>query len=267
MQNVRSRVSEGRGVAEASSELAIISLDRPESANSFDTDLAEHLYQQLRAAVDAPEVRAILLRSNGRSFSAGGDLRSIASAGEDRAAYMEALISAAHRAILTIAETPKLVISAVRGAAAGFGLSLVLASDIAVAGKSATLSAAYPKVGLSPDGGMSYFLPRLAGRRRAQEILFLGQSISAQDGVGLGLLTMLVEDEVLDEKAIEIATEVANGPSAALGRTKRLLGDVAALSAQLDQEAREIVASSISEDGREGVRAFLERRQPMFTGQ
>ena len=161
------------------------------------------------------------------------------------------------------------VIAAVNGMAAGAGFSLAAACDISLAAASARFASQYTAAALSPDGSSTFFVPRLVGMRRAAELMLTNRMLSAEEAVEWGLITRVVEDERLLDEARDLAEGLAAGPTLAYGAVKRLLAESssATLETQMEMEARSIGALSASADGREGVRAFLEKRPPRFTGE
>ena len=211
----------------------------------------DHL-REVTAALRAPEpdVGAVLLEGEGPHFCVGADVGALAAAGSEAAdpgPAVRALAGELHEFVRALVEVPVPVVAAVRGWAAGAGMSLVVAADIAVAGVSTRLRPAYPAIGLTPDGGLSWTLPRAVGAARARHIL--------------------LTDRVLDAaEALELAQRLADGPTGALGRTKRLLrAEDRGLAAQLDAEADAIAESAAGADGQEGIAAFRDRRSPRFT--
>ncbi len=247
--------------------IAEITLDRPEAGNAMNLALMEALDQAAEAVTGDARTRAILLRGEGRNFCVGGDIKSFAlpeGAGEVIGQLAEPL----HRAVLRLAAHPAPVIVAAQGASAGAGLSLVAGGDLVIAARSATFTMAYAKIGLTADGGATWFLPRVIGLRRAQELAFTGRQLSAVEAEQFGLVTRVVDDQALIAEAKALAAQIAAGPTAAFGAVKKLLasqGD-ATLAAQLKAESEQLVNARERPDGQEGVDAFLGRRPPRFTG-
>ncbi|MFC9898211.1 enoyl-CoA hydratase/isomerase family protein [Nocardia sp. NPDC127579] len=212
------------------------------------------------------EVGAVLLTGSGANFCAGGNVRGFAAA-DDRSAHIHALATTLHDFVRALDAVPVPVIAAVQGWAAGAGMSLVCAADIALGGPSTKLRPAYPGIGLSPDGGMSWTLPRLVGLGRAREILLTDAVLDAEEAVRLGLLSRLVADDAVRAEAGALARTLATGPRSTYATMKRLLAqsDSATLSDQLDAERDAIAASASTPAGREGVDAFAEKRKPDYT--
>ena len=213
-----------------------------------------------------PGVGAVLLAGEGPHFCTGADVGALAApgaAGDPRSPVRE-LAEELHELVRALVEVPVPVVAAVRGWAAGAGMSLVLAADIAVAGVSTRLRPAYPAIGLSPDGGLSWTLPRAVGAARARHSLLTDRVLDADEALALGLVATVVPDDEVVTEANELAQRLADGPTRALGRTKRLVRGGGNLDAHLDAEADAIAESVADAEGREGVAAFGERRAPRF---
>ncbi|MGY1944471.1 enoyl-CoA hydratase/isomerase family protein [Nocardia asiatica] len=213
------------------------------------------------------EVGAVLLRGTGANFCAGGDVRGFAAA-RDRSAHIHALATDLHEFVRALDAVSVPVVAAVQGWAAGAGMSLVCLADIALGGASTKLRPAYPGIGLSPDGGMSWTLPRVVGRARAREILLTDAILDADEAVRAGVLSRLVPDDEIVEQAQQLARALANGPRSTHASIKVLLrqSDNATLSEQLDSEREGIAAAAGSAAGREGVDAFVAKRKPDYAG-
>ncbi len=255
---VRSSVADG---------LATITLARPEVGNAMSWDLLDQFGHVVDAIVADPSVRAILIESEGKNFCVGGDIGAFASEAEP-ALFIERLANRLHESMVKLAAHPAPLIVAAQGAAAGAGLGLVASGDIVLAGRSSSFSMAYAGIGLTADGGATWRLPRLIGLRRTQEMAYMGRRLTAAEAEAYGLVTRLVDDETLAEEARALALKIARGPTHAFGAVKRLLaeGDTASLGDQLDAEARSIGTAMASADAQEGVRAFRERRAPVYQG-
>lgn len=215
----------------------------------------------------APEdgTGAILLVGTGPSFCTGGDVRAFAGA-EDVGAYVGAVARSFHAFVLALSEAPVPVVAAVHGWAAGAGMSVACAADLVVAGPGTSFRPAYPALGFSPDGGMSWTLPRIIGAARARDLLLTDGTLTGRQAHELGLVSRLVADDEVTEHALALATELAEGPTGALGAIKSLLrdGNHRSLAEHLDAEAQSIAARAESPAGREGVQAFVQRRAPKF---
>ncbi|MEV0341615.1 enoyl-CoA hydratase-related protein [Nocardia sp. NPDC050713] len=212
-----------------------------------------------------PEIGAVVLTGSGANFCAGGNVRGFAAA-EDRAAHIHGLATDLHAFVRALDETRVPVLAAVQGWAAGAGMSLVCASDIALGGPSTKLRPAYPGIGLSPDGGMSWTLPRVVGAGRAAEILLTDAVLDADEAVRLGILSRLVADADVRAETLALAQELARGPRSTYASIKSLLAqsNSASLSEQLDLERDFIAAAANSRTGREGVDAFVAKRKPDY---
>jgi 2-(1,2-epoxy-1,2-dihydrophenyl)acetyl-CoA isomerase len=226
--------------------VAVLTLNRPEAGNAIDLRMARALLELSAACDEDDDVRCVLLSGAGRLFCAGGDIRAFATAGDALPDMLQELAETLHAAIVRLARMNKPLITAVNGAAAGAGLSLAMLGDIGLAAPTAHFTAAYTAVGLSPDGGASWLLPRLIGLRRAQELIVMNERIGATDAVALGLITRVIEKDELASHARALAHRLAAGPGKAIGRTRQLLlaSFGASLEDQLAAEARAIVACS-----------------------
>jgi 2-(1,2-epoxy-1,2-dihydrophenyl)acetyl-CoA isomerase len=240
-----------------------ITLNRPEVLNAFNRALHAGLSDALEAARD-PEVRAVVLTGAGRGFSAGQDLTEFSEAGDLGAA----LRATYHPNVLAIRALEKPVIAAVNGVCAGAGLSLASVCDFRVAADTATFVPGFIGIGLVPDSGGTFFLHRLLGASRAFEWMTSNRRLTAAEAHAWGLVSEVVEADGLDARAAELATFYAALPTRAVGMTKRLFDQAATatLEEQLEHEAELQVAAAQTEDFREGVAAFLEKREPRFSG-
>jgi 2-(1,2-epoxy-1,2-dihydrophenyl)acetyl-CoA isomerase len=226
--------------------------------------------REVTAALCAPEpdVGAVLLVGAGPHFCVGADVGELAASAEGADPYtaVQTLAGTLHELVRALVEVPVPVVAAVRGWAAGAGMSLALAADVAVAGHSTKLRPAYPAIGLSPDGGLTWALPRAVGAARARHILLTDRVITADEALTLGLVAVVVPDDDVVAEAEALARRLAEGPVRALGRTKSLVRADRTLAEQLDAEAAAIAESVADNEGREGVAAFRERRPPKFGG-
>ncbi len=245
--------------------VAVVSLARPAAGNAIDDGFCRDLLSVAFAIDAAPQVRAVVLTARGDNFCFGGDLNAMHAAGVDARSYVGELASHLHAALAVLARLDAPVIAAVNGMAAGGGLGLVLAADLAIAARGARFMAAYTAVGLSPDGSTSFLLPRAVGYKRAMELLLTNRVLDAQEALEWGLVNRVVEDSELDAAAMALAGQLAAGPTGAFGAVKRLLAESEpGLEAQLGREARSIAARAASAEGREGIAAFLAKRAPRY---
>jgi len=251
---------------EASHDGAVrtITLNRPDVLNAFNGAMHAALAVAIKDA-RSPEVRAVVITGAGRGFCVGQDLTEFREAPGD---IGERLRGSYHPNILAIRALEKPVVAAVNGPAAGAGLSLACACDLRIAADSATFVPAFINIGLVPDSGGTFFVRRLLGYARAFEWLSSGRRLSAAEAHGWGLVSEVVPADELAGRAAELAGELAAMPTAAIGMTKRLLdnAETATLEEQLEREAQLQTAATRSEDFREGVAAFLEKRPPRFAG-
>jgi 2-(1,2-epoxy-1,2-dihydrophenyl)acetyl-CoA isomerase len=246
--------------------IARITLNRPEVGNALNLELATAL-RKAAEGLHGSDVGAVILTGAGKAFCVGGDLNYMREADEVGDAVLR-LATQFHGGLEALAALDAPVITVVRGAAAGGGMSLAIAGDLVLAAESARFSMAYTAIGFSPDGGSSWTLPRLVGWRRAAELMLLNERLDAAAARELGLVTRVVADDALDDEAAALARRLADGPIHAHGATKRLLraSATAGFAEQLAEEARTIAALAAAPDGREGVAAFLEKRAPDFGG-
>ena len=249
--------------------VAVVTLDRPKAANALSPAMAAEL-AAVAVACDADRgVRAVVLTGAGeRQFCGGGDLRSFAAAGDGARALVLDMTKNLHSAVARLARLDAPVIVALNGTAGGGGMSLALAGDLMFAAEHAKLTMAYTRAGLSPDGSSTYFLARAVGLRRAAELTLLNRTLTAREALEWGLVNRVLPSAELMPAALETAAQLAAGPTQAFGVAKRLLldGFARSLDTQMEHESRGIADCLSSPDGREGVRAFLEKRKPEFSG-
>lgn len=241
-----------------------ITLNRPDVLNAFNAAVHAGLAAALREARD-PAVRAVVLTGAGRAFCVGQDLTEFREAPGD---IGDRLRSGYHANVLAMRALEKPVIAAVNGPAAGAGLSVACACDIRIAADTATFIPAFVNIGLVPDSGGTYFIGRLLGPARAFEWMSSGRRLTAAEAHGWGLVSAVVETDGLAARAAALAAELGALPTRAIGMTKRLFDSAwgAALGEQLEREAQLQTAATQTEDFREGVAAFLEKRPPVFHG-
>ncbi len=251
---------------EIAGPVATLTMARGGKLNALTPDMADEMRHALAHTEDA---RAVLIRGEGRAFCSGADLSAILAGGDPGEGAYRSLIEHYNQLILDIAEHPLPVIAEVRGAAAGIGCSLALACDFCVAAESAYFLQAFVNIGLVPDGGVSWILPRLVGRARAAEMLMLGEKIHGRKAVDWGLIHRCVEDHMLENEARALAKRLAAGPTKALGLMKaNLYGAMGhSLVSALDNEAAAQRDAAGTEDAKEGIGAFLGKRAPRFKGE
>jgi 2-(1,2-epoxy-1,2-dihydrophenyl)acetyl-CoA isomerase len=248
--------------------VATITLARPDAANALNLTMGRELAEVAVVCDEDPEIRAVLITAGGPIFSAGGDVRAFAGAGDRLPSLLKELTMYLHAALSRFARGDAPTIAAVGGMAAGAGMSLALGCDLVVAGASARFTMAYTRIGLVPDGGSSFHLPRRIGNRRTLELMLTNRVLDANEAEQWGLVNRVVADEDLAAEARRLAVELAAGPTRAFGMARRLvLGSQAeSLEAQMELEARAIAAAAATDDGREGIEAFLAKRRPTFRG-
>jgi 2-(1,2-epoxy-1,2-dihydrophenyl)acetyl-CoA isomerase len=248
--------------------VAHITLARPDHANALDLTMMRELMEVSIACDEDPSVRAIVIDSEGKLFCAGGDLAEFARAGDGLAKLLKEATVYLHAAISRLVRTRAPVIAAVQGHAAGAGFSLAMACDLVLAAASARFTMAYTRAGLVPDGGSTYFLPRLIGRRRTLDLMITNRTLSAAEAMEWGLVSRVVADDQLAAEALRLAREIAQGPTGAFGGVKRVVlrSESETLESQMEIEARAIADAARSADGQEGIRAFLAKRPAKFSG-
>jgi 2-(1,2-epoxy-1,2-dihydrophenyl)acetyl-CoA isomerase len=243
-----------------------ITLNRPSVFNSFNKTMALQLQEVLDDCAVNPEIRAVLITGEGRAFCAGQDL---AEAIDPEGPELKSIVREHYNPIiLKIRELEKPVIAAVNGVAAGAGANIALACDITIAKKSASFIQAFSKIGLIPDSGGTFFLPRLIGMQKALALMMTGDKVSAEEAEKLNMIYKVVEDEVFEEEITKFATNLATMPTRGLGLTKKAvnLGLFNSLEDQLDVEERLQTEAGETDDFAEGVNAFLQKRAPIFKG-
>ncbi|WP_193182874.1 enoyl-CoA hydratase/isomerase family protein [Nisaea sediminum] len=253
---------------EATDGVARITLNRPEAGHAVNLALAHELLEASINASEDPDVRAVILDASGTVFGFGGDLKYFESQSDRIGACLKETTAYFHAAVSRLHRLNSPVVVAVQGMAAGAGFSLSLIGDIVLAAKSAQFKMAYTAAGLSPDGSSSYFLPRVVGMRRAMELMLTNRTLSADEAQDWGIVTRVVEDDDLADEATKLAQRFAKGPTRAYGGVKRLLASSfqQSVEAQMEDETRTIAELAQTEDGREGLDAFLNKRKPNFKG-
>ena len=245
---------------EVKDHVARIIFNRPDAANALDLQMGLELMHASIQASEDPAVRAVLITGAGKMFSGGGDLKSFAAQGDALPGHLKEVAL-----YLRGREGER---SRISGAAGGAGMSLCLFADLVLAAESAKFTLAYTRAGLNPDGGSTYFLPRIIGVRRALELALTNRVLSAKEALEWGIVTKVVADAELQTEAQALARELAAGATRALGKAKRLLHHSfsESLETQMELEAQAIADSARTHDAREGIAAFIAKRKPAFRG-
>ncbi len=249
--------------------VARITLNRPQAANTIDAEMAVDLHRAAIRCSEDPAIRAVILTGMGPAFCAGGDLKSFAAQDEHLPFHLKELLVHLHGAISQFARMRAPILAAVNGVAAGGGMSLACACDLAIAAESARFTMAYTRAGLAPDGSSSYFLPRLVGLRRALDLTLTNRILTAAEALDWGLVTRVVPDAELPDAADALAATLAAGAPRALAAAKRLVRESwnQTLETQMTDEMHGIADMARTADAREGIAAFVEKRTPHFAGQ
>ncbi len=247
--------------------VAVLTLSRPDSGNAIDQDMADSLLRATLHVAADDAVRAVLLTGQGRAFCVGGDVKAFAAAGTGASALVETLTASLHMAVGRLARMDKPLVTAISGVAAGAGFGLAILGDVALAARSAKFAMAYGAIGLTPDGGATWFLPRLVGFRQAQRLALTGERIDAQEAERIGLISRVVDDAALRDDALALARTLAEGPRRAFAHTRALLHQSLSngLETQLEREARGIAGAIAGSEGQEGIAAFIARRPADFS--
>ncbi len=255
---------------EIKDSVAIITMNRPEALNALSMQLTADLRSALRETI-SQKARAAILTGNGRAFCSGGDLREMNQIAQKEGrieAFFEEPLELLHGCIKLIREAELPFIAAVNGVCAGAGTNFALACDLVIAADNASFNEAFVKIGLSPDCGGTYLLPKLVGMKRAAELFMLGDSVSAIRAEQIGMINAVVPADSLQEEALKLAKRLAQMPTSSIARIKKMLdGSVTNnLDEQLALEHKFQIESGQTQDFREGVSAFFEKRQPVFKG-
>jgi 2-(1,2-epoxy-1,2-dihydrophenyl)acetyl-CoA isomerase len=249
--------------------VATLRLNRPDKGNAIDERMAADLAEAATQIAERPDIRAVLIAGNGPNFTVGGDLGLFAgTAREQLPNRLRRMIDNYHLAIERLTSIDAPVVAAVRGGAGGGGLGLMYVADIVVAAEDARFALGYGALGLTADGGNTWFLPRMVGMRRAQELFLLNRRLTAQEALAFGLVSRLAPDDQVESEAASLAAKFAAGPTRAFGAVRRMLRQSfeTGLSDQLDAERASIVVASSTNDAQEGIAAFAAKRRPQFRG-
>lgn len=254
-------------LVERENGIATVTLDNTEQRNALDVAMVNELVESATELGSDPDVRCIVLTHAGDFFGTGADLSALSGDSSD-APYIRQLASRIHEAIVQFHQAPKPVVGGVNGIAAGAGFSLTLFPDILLLGDDARLEFAYPRIGLTGDGGATFHLPRLVGLRTAKEILLMDEPIGPERAVELGIATEVVPSAEFPDRLDELATEIASGPTHALGASLQLLTESfdRSLESQLAKETDVIAGAIKTDDFERGYAAFFSDDEPEFTG-
>ena len=249
---------------------AIVTMNRPEALNALSLQLTKDLRSAFEKAV-ADKARAVVLTGEGRAFCSGGDLREMQAMWQKEGrieAFLEEPLKALHDVVSLIRETPIPFLAAVQGVCAGAGTNFALACDLVFAAENATFNEAFVRIGLSPDCGGSFFLPRAVGEKLAAELFMTGETLTAERALQVGMINRVTAAENLMEESLQMAKKLALASTGSIGRIKQMLNASFSndLLHQLDLEHRLQIESGKSDDFKEGVTAFFEKRHPNFTG-
>jgi 2-(1,2-epoxy-1,2-dihydrophenyl)acetyl-CoA isomerase len=251
---------------EQSGPITRITLNRPKVANGMnDALLSELADAATRADTDATKV--VVLTGAGRFFSAGGDLKAMATSPLGQGPFVRGIAEDLHKAISTFTRMDAVLITAVNGVAAGAGFSLAISGDLVLAARSASFTMAYTKAGMSPDGSASYYLPRIVGVRRTQELMLTNRTLSADEALNWGAVTEVVDDAELTARTDALATQMASGAKGSHAAVKKLISATwgNSIEEQMALEATLIGENADAADGKEGIDAFLNKRAPNFS--
>lgn len=247
--------------------VALVTLNRPEHSNTLNLQMAMDLLAAAMTCARNTTVRAVVLTGAGRNFCFGGDLRAMPAREQSLDGHIRELTTYLHAAISHFVRMDAPVLAAVNGTAAGAGVGLVAMADLALCARGSRFNLAYTSVGLTPDAGTTFLLPRTVGAKRAVELLLLNRTLSADEALAWGLVNEVVADERLRERALEVAERLAHGPGGAYGATKRLLAhSLGAFESQMVLESETIARQASGAEAAEGIGAFLEKRTPRFPG-
>ena len=251
-------------------EIAYIELNRPKQYNSLNQTMADDLFKVSLECDDNPKIRSVLMTGSGEdAFCAGGDVNSFYKYGNKTSSHLKEVTTTLHGAISRLSRMNAPLIVAVNGVAAGAGFSFVGFADMAIASTNATFVSAYSKIGLTPDGSSTYFLPRIIGTRRYTELILTNRVLSANEALDWGLINKIVDFKDLKDEANNLAKKLASGPTLAFGKLKNLVNNsfLDSLEGQMEYEARMISDSAKTKDGMNGIDAFVNKKQISFRGE
>lgn len=257
---------------ERSGAVATIIMNRPKALNALNREMSRELKTVTAQLAEDDSVRCVVISGAGEHFMAGGDIfafhEGVDRPKDDFRDLIEVMIGDIHEAIVTLRSMPKPVIASARGAVAGFGISLLSACDLAVVSENAMFTLAYCHIGATPDGGSTFFLPRMVGLKRATELVLLGERFDANEAHRIGLINRVVVDDNLNNETTALAERLAGGPTGVYANAKQLLlkSFETDLKGQLQAEMASFTDCALSDDFKEGVSAFVEKRPARFTG-
>jgi len=262
-------MSEDVLLVERDGAVAVLTMNRPRAKNALDNALLEALTREIGKAAEDTSVRAVVLTGAGGAFCSGADLKAAMSAGPEVFDRVEEAIAAYHRITRAIVGAPKPVIAMVEGGAVGFGCDLALACDLRIMAEGAYLQEKFVKIGLMPDGGGTFWLPRLVGLARAMEIMLTGEPVNAEQALSLGIVNRVLPVSDLKRETMALAQKLAKGPPIAFAEIKKAVRQSFAgtIDAALDQEKVGQSRCLKSADCMEGVMAWMQKREPEFKGQ
>ena len=246
--------------------IRIISLNRPEKLNAITLEMATELNVAIKEAAKDADVKCLIITGKGRAFSSGGDVNEMGDYLPKAGDLFYKLTEKIHDSFSTLLTMPKPVVNSLNGIIAGGALGIALAGDYRIANQSTKLLSAHFKRGFVPAGGATYILPRLIGLARTQTLFFGGKTLNSDEMLEWGLVHEVIEDEYLSKRTMEMAQELADGPTNAIAETKKLLidSDTLSLKQELEREREKNRDSGNSGDAVEGIRAFIEKREPKF---
>lgn len=256
-------------LVEIADGIATLRLNRPDHGNAIDPDMADDLAEAATQIAEDAKVRAVLIAGNGPKFTVGGDIDVFVNTERAHLPHkLRRMIDSFHLAIERLTSIDAPVVAAVKGGAGGGGLGLLYSADIVVAADDAKFAVGYAALGLTADGGNTWFLPRMVGLRMAQKLFLLNRALSAQEALEAGIVSQIASSDAVEGEAIAIATKLAAGPTRAFGAMRRMLRQSfeTGLSDQLNAEKQSIVVASQSDDVQEGIAAFVAKRKPQFRG-
>ncbi|WP_057914732.1 enoyl-CoA hydratase/isomerase family protein [Peribacillus muralis] len=246
--------------------VGMITLNRPEVGNALNLQMAQELMDVAIVCSENNKIRAVVITGAGNKFSVGGDLKSFAQEGDEISSHLKAVTAYLHQAISCFARMNKPLIVAVNGVAAGAGMSLACVGDLVYASENAKFVMAYNRIGLTPDGSGSYFLPRLVGMKRALELMYSNRQLNGKEANQWGIVNHVVPEDKLLSVVLDLAEILANGPMNAFGATKKLFYHSLqeTLESQMSKESEMLAARVSSLEGKEGISAFLEKREANY---